>query len=99
MVLVNFWATWCPPCVQEMPLMEALYQSLRQQPFVVWAVAMQENRDKVAPFMDKHRLSFRRIGAQQELSCHSSSFCRSDFSRDPGRLSRLKPLLHPSTSN
>jgi peroxiredoxin len=57
-VLVNFWATWCPPCVQEMPLLETLYQSLRQRPFVVWAVAMKENRDKVAPFMDKHQLGF-----------------------------------------
>jgi peroxiredoxin len=57
-VLVNFWATWCPPCVQEMPLLETLYQSLRQRPFVVWAVAMKENRDRVAPFMDKYQLGF-----------------------------------------
>jgi peroxiredoxin len=57
-VLLNFWATWCPPCVHEMPLLEQLYQSLRQQPFVVWAVAMKENHDKVAPFMDQHRLHF-----------------------------------------
>ena len=34
-VLLNFWATWCPPCLQEMPLMDQLYQSLRQQPFVI----------------------------------------------------------------
>lgn len=57
-VLLNFWATWCPPCVQEMPLLDQLYQSLRQQPFVVWAVALKEGRDKVAPFMDTHRLQF-----------------------------------------
>lgn len=55
-VLLNFWATWCPPCVQEMPLLEQLSQSLRQRPFVVWTVAMKENRDKVASFMDKHHL-------------------------------------------
>lgn len=57
-VLLNFWATWCPPCLQEMPLMEQLYQSLRQQPFVMWAVAMKEDRTKVAPFVDKHRFQF-----------------------------------------
>jgi peroxiredoxin len=57
-VLLNFWATWCPPCVHEMPLMEQLYQALRQRPFVIWAVAMQEDRDKVAPFIDKHRFQF-----------------------------------------
>jgi len=57
-VLLNFWATWCPPCVHEMPLMDQLYQTLRQRPFVLWAVAMQEDRDKVAPFIDKHRFQF-----------------------------------------
>jgi peroxiredoxin len=57
-VLLNFWATWCPPCVHEMPLMEQLYQALRQRPFVLWAVAMREDRAKVAPFMDKHQFQF-----------------------------------------
>jgi peroxiredoxin len=57
-VLLNFWATWCPPCLQEMPLMDQLYQMLRQRPFVMWAVAMKEDREKVAPFMDKHHFQF-----------------------------------------
>jgi peroxiredoxin len=57
-VLLNFWATWCPPCLQEMPLMDQLYQALQQRPFVLWAVAMQEDRAKVAPFMDKHQFQF-----------------------------------------
>jgi thiol-disulfide isomerase/thioredoxin len=57
-VLLNFWATWCHPCLQEMPLMDQLYQSLRQRPFVMWAVAMKEDRDQVAPFMDKHHFQF-----------------------------------------
>ena len=57
-VLLNFWATWCHPCLQEMPLMDQLYQTLRQRPFVMWAVAMKEDRDKVAPFMDKHHFQF-----------------------------------------
>jgi peroxiredoxin len=57
-VLLNFWATWCPPCLQEMPLMDQLYQALQQRPFVLWAVAMQEDRVKVAPFMDQHQFRF-----------------------------------------
>jgi peroxiredoxin len=57
-VLLNFWATWCPPCLQEMPLMDQLYQALQQRPFVLWAVAMQEDRNKVAPFMDQHPFQF-----------------------------------------
>ena len=57
-VLLNFWATWCHPCLQEMPTMEQLLQTLQQRPFVMWAVAMKEEREKVAPFMDKHHFQF-----------------------------------------
>ena len=32
-ILVNFWATWCPPCIQEMPALEKLEQELSGQPF------------------------------------------------------------------
>jgi peroxiredoxin len=39
-VLLNFWATWCPPCVYEMPSMERLYQDLREQGFVVLGVSV-----------------------------------------------------------
>src|SRR5574341_816894 len=37
-VLVNFWATWCPPCREEMPALEGLWQKLRGERFVVLAV-------------------------------------------------------------
>ena len=39
-VLLNFWATWCPPCVYEMPSMERLYQDLRADGFVVLGVTV-----------------------------------------------------------
>ena len=57
-VFLNFWATWCPPCVHEMPMMEQLRQTLSQQPFVVWAVNMQERQAQVARFMSENRLYF-----------------------------------------
>ncbi len=57
-VFLNFWATWCPPCVHEMPMMEQLRQTLSQEPFVVWAVNMQERQAQVARFMSENRLHF-----------------------------------------
>jgi peroxiredoxin len=57
-VFLNFWATWCPPCVHEMPMMEQLYQALRHQPFVMWAVNLQESREQVERFMTANRLHF-----------------------------------------
>jgi peroxiredoxin len=46
-VLVNFWATWCKPCTTEMPAMQAIYDRLREQGFVVLAVNELEDVAKV----------------------------------------------------
>jgi thiol-disulfide isomerase/thioredoxin len=46
-VLINFWATWCPPCRREMPSMERLYQALSSEAFVVLAVNQWEEKDHV----------------------------------------------------
>ena len=49
-VLVNFWATWCPPCRREMPSMERLSQRLKDQPFVILAINQQEDPEQVFVF-------------------------------------------------
>jgi len=46
-VLVNFWATWCPPCRKEMPALEALYKKLGDESFAVLAVNQWEDPDHV----------------------------------------------------
>ena len=58
-VLLNIWATWCPPCVEEMPSMEKLYQELKGEGFEILAVSIDESgAQDVLPFMKKHNLSF-----------------------------------------
>jgi len=58
-VLVNIWATWCPPCVDEMPSMEKLYQKFKRKNFEILAVSIDEPGLKaVAPFMKKSSLTF-----------------------------------------
>ncbi len=58
-VLVNIWATWCPPCVNEMPSMEKLYQKLKDESFEILAVSIDSlGLEAVAPFMKKHKLTF-----------------------------------------
>lgn len=50
-VLVNFWATWCPPCRAEMPSIEKLYASMKGKPFVVLALDQGESINNVFAFM------------------------------------------------
>lgn len=59
-VLLNFWATWCEPCLEEMPALQKAYNTLKDKGFVVVAVSIDEdNREKnVRAFTKKFGLSF-----------------------------------------
>ena len=58
-VLLNIWATWCAPCVKEMPSMEKLYQELKDEGLEILAVSIDETgSEAVRPFMEKHKLNF-----------------------------------------
>jgi thiol-disulfide isomerase/thioredoxin len=50
-VLINFWATWCPPCRREMPALEQLYSNLGDQAFAVLAINQWEDADHVFAYM------------------------------------------------
>lgn len=57
-VLVNFWATWCEPCVEEMPSMQKLRARLAGKPFEVIAVNHQEGEPRIRGFLKKVPLDF-----------------------------------------
>lgn len=50
-VMINFWATWCPPCRREMPSMEYLYQEFKSDAFTVLAINQWETPDHVFAYM------------------------------------------------
>jgi peroxiredoxin len=56
-VLVNFWATWCPPCRKEMPDLETLYERFGSKGFVVLGIS-DEEAAKVEPFIRERKVSF-----------------------------------------
>jgi peroxiredoxin len=56
-VLVNFWATWCPPCRKEMPDLNTLYQRFKDQGFVILAIS-DEEVGKVKPFIAERNISY-----------------------------------------
>ncbi len=57
-VLVNFWATWCEPCEQEMPAMERLYRALPRDRFELVAISIDDEPGKVGEFVERYSLTF-----------------------------------------
>ena len=60
-VFLNFWATWCVPCREEMPLMEKLHREFRDQGLEVAAINFREDKKAVRKFYDELGLSYRAL--------------------------------------
>ncbi|MBX2952636.1 MAG: TlpA family protein disulfide reductase [Leadbetterella sp.] len=58
-VVLNFWATWCPPCIREMPSLQALYNKYQGNPNVEFLVVEVDNKPDLAKaFVEKHNFTF-----------------------------------------
>lgn len=57
-VLLNFWATWCPPCVSEMPSLNAAYERFRNDGFVVLGISVDEDADEYRDFLRTSGVTF-----------------------------------------
>ena len=57
-VLLNLWTTWCPPCVQEMPTLEALGKKMAGRDFVLLAVSEDEQPELVGPWINERGFTF-----------------------------------------
>lgn len=57
-VLLNFWATWCPPCRAEMPSMQRMYDELEDEGVVLVAVNLQEPENTVKSFLEENGYTF-----------------------------------------
>ncbi len=58
LVVLNFWATWCPPCRLEMPAMERLYREFRGKGLEVVAVNFMESAERVRAFAEEQNLTY-----------------------------------------
>lgn len=57
-IFLNLWATWCPPCVAEMPSIQELYEKYKDNDQIVFIMVSNEKPEKVKAFMEKRGFSF-----------------------------------------
>lgn len=57
-VIINFWATWCPPCIAEMPSLDELYQHYKSNDDVVFLYVSNEDKELLYEFMTHNDFSF-----------------------------------------
>lgn len=57
-VLINNWATWCPPCEAEMPTLQAYYQTHQDKDFALIAIDAGESAAEISPFRERYGLTF-----------------------------------------
>jgi peroxiredoxin len=58
LVFLNFWASWCIPCREEMPAMERLYQEFKDKNFTVFAVSVKDRRQDAIDFAKELKLTY-----------------------------------------
>lgn len=57
-IMINFWASWCGPCRQEMPLLEQIHQRYESLGFTLLGVNVEENPDDAVAFLEERPVSF-----------------------------------------
>ena len=63
-VLLEFWATWCVPCIAQLPHMKRLYDEYRHQGYEIIGISLDENAETVKTFVDKHQIPWRQLSDQ-----------------------------------
>ncbi|MCB0382047.1 MAG: TlpA family protein disulfide reductase [Psychroserpens sp.] len=77
-IVINFWATWCPPCIAEMPSLEDLYQKYKTNDNVVFLFVSNEDVSVIKNFMSKKEYTFK---VYQSLTEYPTEFNVSSIPR------------------
>jgi thiol-disulfide isomerase/thioredoxin len=67
-LVVNFWATWCPPCRMEMPVLKKLYQEYKPKGLEIVGISVDDTRDPVMPFIQQMQIPWVILYGDKQVS-------------------------------
>ncbi|MFN3598259.1 MAG: TlpA family protein disulfide reductase [Aquificaceae bacterium] len=100
-VLLNFWATWCPPCREEMPIFEREYKRCKDKGFEVLAVNMDSSQGALEKFLQNNPYSFTIVKPTEhvEKELKLMGFPTSYLLDKEGRIHRIKLGIYRELEN
>jgi peroxiredoxin len=90
-VVLNFWATWCPPCVEEMPALNRLHKQISARGGLVLGISVDDNAQAYEQFLREHQIEFPtyRDPAKEISSAYGTFMYPETYIIDPhGRIAR-----------
>lgn len=67
-IFMNFWATWCPPCIAEMPGIHDLYREIKSEEVVFLMISLDDDFEKAKRFKEKKGFDFRDFSIRGEVT-------------------------------
>lgn len=90
-VLVNNWATWCPPCIAEMPELNAYYEAHKKDGFILIGISSGDTQEQIEAFVQQYGITFPiwQDPASESLRAFRMEYLPSSFVIDPSGTVRL----------
>lgn len=67
-ILVEFWATWCGPCIGEIPHLKSTYSEYSDSDFEIIGISLDQNQEKLKNLVEEHNLQWPQIQQQKEFN-------------------------------